>query len=149
MWYWYALGIYLCGMVVGFFVSAFRKGKDWDDHEDRWFPVICTFGWFLMLSFALMVLILYLFEEGLPKLFFGLLNRTAGGIESIKNYKPSQKHIVITTPIVNRGGYRDAAPKPCIACGTETSIDQSNMQVVEDEEESEDSYEIRKHVSAY
>lgn len=124
-------GIYLGGMVLGFFVSALTKGKLWDGNDDKPIPVVMTFFWPMAVVFFVGIHLVYLFVE-FPRLFFWLLNKTANGIDGIRNYKfnSTRKRIVVPVPSIKQN-YRVPGAHPCIACGTPTSIDQSNMECLE------------------
>jgi hypothetical protein len=136
-------GIYFGGMVLGFFVSAFTFGKDrlWDDHDDKSIPVIITFFWPAAISLVIVYYTTYVINTIIctigksPKLFFWLLNKTVNGIDYVRNYKSnplntSRKRIAVPNPSIKQD-YRAPGAHPCIACGTHTSLDQSNMECIE------------------
>ncbi len=130
---WLYVGIYLAGMVLGFFVSAFSKGRNglWSDDHDKFIPVLMTFFWpVAIFLFLLLVIVAGVMES--PRLFFWLMNKACSGIEKTKNYKWSRKRIPPPRPVIQQQ-YRQPGPHPCIACGTPTSVDQSDMECVESE----------------
>lgn len=129
-------GIYLSGMVLGFFASALTKGKGrlWDDNNDTFIPVVLTFFWPLAVLFLFGFHVIYGIIEApnlLSKLFFGFLSKTVKRIDNIRDRGFSRKKNV--APVVKQS-YRQSGHNPCIACGTPTSIDQSHMECVESEE---------------
>lgn len=130
--------IYIIGLPAGFLLAANKKNTWWhmDSVGDNWggeLAVIITFLWFLFYGVMLItwtVTKLYRVFMVLLNGTIPLMNRTAEYMQRCKEPKP-RKRIVASPSAVKHGGYRDAAPKPCIACGADTSIDQSGMECVE------------------
>jgi len=138
------LFIYLAGLPLGFFLAAVKKDKWWKTNSGpyEWggeLPVIITLLWFLVVPLFFLCRVLVACYEKIMKLIDGFLNlqvKTANYIQKRKERKPA-RHKRIVVPVATEtkpGGYRDQAPKPCIACGVPTSIDQSGMECVESAE---------------
>ena len=127
--------IYLIGMFLGFLEAAREKGKDWNETDSSWVPYFLTFGWPLPLLVFIAFHTVNLYKR-CPNLFFWLLDKTSNAMRW--RPKPSQrKKITAPFPAV-RQEYRQPGPHPCIACGTPTSLDQSDMECVESVEKDED-----------
>lgn len=144
----FVLYLYLAGLPLGFILAAFKRddwwktNPVWEHPKYEWggeLAVIVTFFWFISVSGFLIYHAARLFFSLFMTLMNGSINsadRASNFFKKLKARKLSQhKRIVVTSvPVVKRGGYRDGALRPCIACGSETGIDQSGMECVESAE---------------
>lgn len=148
------IAIYAVGTVIAFFVAASQRGNWWTGKEDPYgdtdyhVPVLVTFGWPVPVAVAAVFIVPFLLFVG----FMAALDRVsdwlsvsarearakkkadaetaqrkvsagmyAAAKESRERARASQKHFV-------QEGYRVPAPCPCVACGSPTSLDQSDVK---------------------
>lgn len=154
----YEFFIYLGGMFIAFCVVAFAKGT-WvwkgetvSSHgtkdDDTWIAfIIVLFWWICLPVIAVIQFFSWLYDlfnwsivkTGLAidfsrKIVNDANNRIIHSWNSRKeNRSRTRKKVAVPAPIL-RQSYREPGPHPCIACGIDTSIDQSNMSVVLNEE---------------
>lgn len=140
---------YVCGLPLGFFLSAFKKGKWWgksyndgtpmmdQEHENA---VMFTIGY----PFVFVYLFVRSFFQQLYYTFIFILNGTVLIMDKfsawMKNYKektPIRVRFATPSPVVKAMSYRELAPKPCIACGALTSLCQEHIEVVGHDSEKE------------
>jgi hypothetical protein len=134
-----ALYIYLAGLPLGFILAAAKRDKWWKTNPVRGYPqnevggeyaVLTTFFWFIILPIFLIYHVGMLFY----RFFMNLMNGSINSMDKVFAYLHelnqrklvARKRVVMpASPVVRRGGYCDGAPRPCIACGAETSLELS------------------------
>jgi hypothetical protein len=144
----FVLYLYLAGLPLGFLLAAVKRDNWWKTNPDRSYSkdewggelaALITFLWLIPLTGLLIYHTAMLFYRIFMILMNGSISsadRASNFLKKLKTWKSSKrKRIVVpSAPVVKWGGYREGATRPCIACGAETSIDQSGMECVESAE---------------
>jgi len=141
---WLPLIIYVVGLPFGFFLAAAKKEEWWYAnpayHQDGGgLAVLVTLFWFIVVPIFLVYHFLALCYTKFIRMIEGFLSlqkKTANYMQKFKERKPKPRKRVIVSVATEakQAGYREQAPKPCIACGVPTSLDQSGMECVESAE---------------
>jgi hypothetical protein len=123
---------YIACSLIGFIVAAIKRGQWWDDpnqhDKETIVPIAMTLFGFLFIAGV----VLY----GVYLTFMGVTRGAANGMDKIaawwkaRKSHPIRTRVAIPSPMVKSVGYREAAPKPCIACGAPTSLNQDALEVM-------------------
>lgn len=153
------VALYLVGALAGFVFAASKKGDWWGPGHGHFhnrsyggkeyftcgetcneIPFLVTFFWFAIFG--------YLFCKKITTFFY---NKFMAGIDKtlalqdviacwlkLRKEKKAKKTSIKPKPSNPspsvKEGYRIAGPKPCVACGSHTSVDQSKMEVAEEDD---------------